>query len=117
MIFESICIYIPKHLIIINNQGGGIFSFLPVAQKKKLFEEFIATSHEYSFGLIAQTFGLPYRQVDSFEGWKEAFDEAAQSQSSFVIECCTQRDLNVTHHQALYEKVKCSFTTPLEVLQ
>jgi 2-succinyl-5-enolpyruvyl-6-hydroxy-3-cyclohexene-1-carboxylate synthase len=107
---------VPMILIVINNQGGGIFSFLPVGEKKNLFEEFVATSHEYSFGLIAQTFGLSYRQADSFEAWSQAFDEAIQSQSSFVIECSTQRDSNVTHHQALYEKVKCSFTKPLEVI-
>jgi len=110
-------IKVPMIITIINNQGGGIFSFLPVAQKKNLFEKFVAASHQYSFGLIAQTFGLPHRQVDSFEAWSQAFDEAINSQSSFVIECSTQRDLNVTHHQALYEKVKCSFTKPLEALR
>jgi 2-succinyl-5-enolpyruvyl-6-hydroxy-3-cyclohexene-1-carboxylate synthase len=105
----------PIIFVVINNQGGGIFSFLPVAQKKTFFEEFIATSHEYSFELIAQTFGLPHKQVSSFEDWNQAWDEAIKSKSSFVIECSTKRDLNVTHHQDLYEKIKCSFTKPLEV--
>ena len=109
---------IPIILIIINNQGGGIFSFLPVAEKKELFEEFIATSHPYSFSLISETFSLPYAKVDSLESLEKTWKQAQKTKTHFVIECSTERKSNVIHHQTLYDKVSkqlCSFMKSLEV--
>ncbi len=107
----------PIILVLINNQGGGIFSFLPVAEKKEQFEEFIATSHDYSFAAIAQTFSLPYTKVNSLEEWDKAW---SQTQTSCLIEYCTQRASNVIHHKNLYNKVSenlCSFMKSLEIAQ
>ena len=57
---------VPIFATLINNQGGGIFSFLPVAgEKKELFETFIATSHNHCFSLIAKAFSIPYIKIVS----------------------------------------------------
>lgn len=53
----------PILLIIINNQGGGIFSFLPVAQKRQLLDPFFATPHQISFQEAAALFRLPYLKL------------------------------------------------------
>jgi 2-succinyl-5-enolpyruvyl-6-hydroxy-3-cyclohexene-1-carboxylate synthase len=106
---------VPIIIILINNRGGGIFSFLPVSEKKEHFEEFIATSHDYGFASIAETFSLPYTKVDSLDMWSEAWENALASNKTCLIEYCTQRHTNVNHHQNIYDKVSkslCSFMKP-----
>ena len=108
----------PILFIVINNQGGSIFSFLPVAAKKDIFEEFIAVSHNYSFESIASMFSLQYDQINSLEDLDTIWNKAMQSQVSHLIECKTIRQNNVLHHQELIEKTQkslSSFLKPLEV--
>jgi 2-succinyl-5-enolpyruvyl-6-hydroxy-3-cyclohexene-1-carboxylate synthase len=65
---------IPLIPIIFNNHGGGIFSYLPIAQATDRFEEIIATTHQFDFKAFAQGFDLDYLQVSSLEEF-EAFLE------------------------------------------
>jgi 2-succinyl-5-enolpyruvyl-6-hydroxy-3-cyclohexene-1-carboxylate synthase len=110
----------PIIFIVINNQGGGIFSFLPVQEKKELFETFIATSHHYDFEPIAKMSSLDYFKVDSLDDFKARFGRAVSSSKSCIIECKTNRSMNVFYHQQLLDKVRlclCSSTNLSEPLQ
>src|SRR5947209_8061675 len=40
---------IPLFVVVVNNDGGGIFNFLPVAQATPHFEELFATPHGLDF--------------------------------------------------------------------
>ena len=60
MIAES---EMPVFLVIINNHGGGIFSFLPISQQKEMFETFYGTPHNLDFQAISEMFGLEYYSV------------------------------------------------------
>lgn len=99
----------PTFLIVINNQGGGIFSFLPVAEKKELFESLIATAHDYSFEHVAKMFSLPYYKVTSWEQWQSTWNTAQERGNSCLIEYCTERTLNVEHHTLIKEAAKKAF--------
>jgi 2-succinyl-5-enolpyruvyl-6-hydroxy-3-cyclohexene-1-carboxylate synthase len=107
----------PIFFLVINNQGGGIFSFLPVAKKAELFEPLIATSHNYSFEYIAKMFSLPYYKVDSWEQWQRAWEDAQAEGCSCLIEYCTERKLNVGHHSDIKEAVKKAFCATRYSLQ
>lgn len=91
----------PVILIIINNKGGGIFSFLPIAKKESLIDKFFAAAHGFSFQSGAKLFDLPYYKFRSA-------DELASIslEHSCVIEIETNRQENYQLHQAIYEKVK-----------
>ena len=107
----------PIFFIIINNQGGGIFSFLPIAKKEEVFDEIFATEHSYSFESIAKTFSIPFFSASSCESLSEAVEQA--NGVSCIIECKTARKENVFNHEAIYKKMQdalCSFTEPMEVL-
>jgi len=47
-------------IIVVNNGGGGIFNFLPVAQHKEFLTEFFQTNHTVSFADCAKNFNLRY---------------------------------------------------------
>lgn len=51
---------IPLTVVCVDNSGGGIFSFLPVAEHPEHFEEFIAAPSGLDVAEIAKTYGLDY---------------------------------------------------------
>ncbi|HSX03767.1 MAG TPA: 2-succinyl-5-enolpyruvyl-6-hydroxy-3-cyclohexene-1-carboxylic-acid synthase [Rhabdochlamydiaceae bacterium] len=94
----------PVTLIIINNKGGGIFSFLPISKKQYLFEEFFAASHEFSFESAAKLFDLPYYRFQQADDLSSFFQTPLQT--SCLIEIETDRKENFHLHQEIYQKVQ-----------
>ena len=47
-------------IVVLNNDGGGIFHFLPVEREGADFEEHVATPHGLDFAHAAALYGLGY---------------------------------------------------------
>jgi len=58
-------------IILINNDGGGIFELLPIAQFEPPFETFFATPQNINFAELCRTCGASYEQITSWEQLKE----------------------------------------------
>ncbi|MBD3880474.1 2-succinyl-5-enolpyruvyl-6-hydroxy-3-cyclohexene-1-carboxylic-acid synthase [Phormidium tenue FACHB-886] len=54
-------------IVLINNNGGGIFESLPIAQFDPPFEEFFATPQSINFALLCATYGVNYELIQSWE--------------------------------------------------
>jgi 2-succinyl-5-enolpyruvyl-6-hydroxy-3-cyclohexene-1-carboxylate synthase len=93
-------------VVIINNHGGGIFHFLPMADTSPEFETYFATPHEWRFKDIARQFGLPYAHPKDLSEFVDAYTEALAETQSCIIEVETHRDQNVEQHLALAEMLK-----------
>lgn len=52
-------------IILLNNQGGGIFDMLPVSQFEDEFERYFATDQQVEFGDWARTYQLSHTQVNT----------------------------------------------------
>lgn len=52
-------------VVLINNNGGGIFEHLPVAQFEPPFEAFFATPQDIDFAKLCATYGVPHAVVKS----------------------------------------------------
>ena len=61
--------YVPNNfkIIVINNDGGGIFRILPGNDKSKLFETFFETKHGRSAKALSEGFGWNYNSANSSE--------------------------------------------------
>jgi 2-succinyl-5-enolpyruvyl-6-hydroxy-3-cyclohexene-1-carboxylate synthase len=91
------------HIIVINNQGGGIFSFLPVSQiDKNSFRKNFTNPHEWSFKSAAETFHLKYASVKT----SEELLKTLESSDSTLIEIKTDIYTNVQEHRELTLKLK-----------
>lgn len=88
----------PCTLIIINNQGGGIFSFLPLDQPEAIKETYFATTHEISFAAAAKLFSLPYYAPQDLSSLKKIL---SQSSHSCIIELSTNRQKNLLDHKEI----------------
>ncbi len=100
----------PVLLVIINNHGGGIFSFLPIAQQKEIFEKFYGTPHNHDFRAISEMFELEYHRPESINSFEEEFLLSTQKNKSAVFEIITERDQNPKLLDEFKKKLmKCEF--------
>ena len=95
----------PVILVVLNNDGGGIFSFLPIADYPELLEACCAVPHGLGFADAAALFGLAYAQPVTLQAFDRAYAEAAGRSQSTIIEVRTQRGENLEAHRALQEAI------------
>lgn len=92
----------PVRIVVIDNDGGGIFHFLP--QQETLpadeFEALLGTPRGVSAARAADLFSLPHRRLDSLAGLPEAL-----ATGTGLIEVPVDRQANVDLHRRLAERV------------
>ncbi len=88
-------------IVLLNNGGGGIFSFLPIAEFKEGFEKFWGTPHPYTLAAAASMFELNYSQPMDARHFKKAYTHALKEKTSTIIEVITSREENLKIHQRL----------------
>jgi 2-succinyl-5-enolpyruvyl-6-hydroxy-3-cyclohexene-1-carboxylate synthase len=96
---------VPIVIIVVNNAGGGIFSFLPISAQTDIFEKFWGTTHSVNFHAITEFAGIQYntsKTLQEFdEAYKEALTRALKNNTSTLIEIHTNRRENVDEHTRL----------------
>ena len=95
----------PVLIVLINNQGGGIFSFLPIAEYKDVFEKNFAAPHPYSFEKIAEMFGMKYFNPKTNQDLAHLYAQYQYSQKVTLIEIKTDRNENFELHKKLQQQI------------
>lgn len=95
----------PVTILVLNNNGGGIFSFLPVAARTDLFEDFWGTPHDLSFEKAAAQFGLHYEAPVSPDELERTYRLSQTEGRSTLIEIRTDRKHNHALHRQLLNEV------------
>ncbi|MEH2303193.1 MAG: 2-succinyl-5-enolpyruvyl-6-hydroxy-3-cyclohexene-1-carboxylic-acid synthase [Nostoc sp.] len=54
-------------IVLINNNGGGIFEMLPIAKFDPPFEEFFGTPQDIDFALLCATYNVQYELITSWQ--------------------------------------------------
>jgi 2-succinyl-5-enolpyruvyl-6-hydroxy-3-cyclohexene-1-carboxylate synthase len=96
---------VPIKIIVLNNNGGGIFSFLPVAGFADVFETHFATPQDYSVRLAAGTFDVKYACPASNREFINTWMDAGRDGRSMVIEIQGSRRNNLEQHNALSARI------------
>lgn len=99
----------PLIVIVLNNHGGGIFSFLPIASQTDRLDECFATPQHYSIASAAATFGLDYTCPATNSDFSTLYTEALQQSRSIVIEITSDRQENLRLHRTVQERLKPLF--------
>lgn len=85
-------------VVLINNEGGGIFNFLPQSQHNAFFEEWFATPPGLDPRLATELYGGRHTLAGDWDSFRTALK---QDDGLNVIEIRTDRLSNVAmHHQA-----------------
>ena len=96
----------PVIIVVINNDGGGIFSFLPVARREQEFERYFGTPHGLGFKHASAMFGIHYQAPTSVSGLKEVYHQALSAGGPALIEVRTDRHANVEEHRRIIERIR-----------
>jgi 2-succinyl-5-enolpyruvyl-6-hydroxy-3-cyclohexene-1-carboxylate synthase len=85
-------------IVLINNDGGGIFNFLPVSSQGAVFEQHIATPTGLDFAHAAALYGCRHQPVATFDEFAGALMSALSGGQTTIIEVRTERIANRQLH-------------------
>jgi 2-succinyl-5-enolpyruvyl-6-hydroxy-3-cyclohexene-1-carboxylate synthase len=84
-------------VVLVNNDGGGIFHLLPIEDFDPPFTGQFKTPHGLDFAPTGDTYDLEFTRVDRLAGFSEAYRESVDSDGTQVIEVRT--DAEASHRE------------------
>jgi len=86
-------------IVLINNNGGGIFEMLPISQFDPPFEEYFTTPQNINFTQLAATYNINYEQIQSWEQLQQKLNPLPKT-GIRILEIPTNRktDSEWRHH-------------------
>jgi 2-succinyl-5-enolpyruvyl-6-hydroxy-3-cyclohexene-1-carboxylate synthase len=98
----------PFVLVVINNDGGGIFSMLPIAKHTEHFEKLFGTPHGLGFEHAARMYNLSYHQPKTNGEFAAVLGSASQTSGATLIEVRTNREDNARVHRELDARIRAA---------
>jgi 2-succinyl-5-enolpyruvyl-6-hydroxy-3-cyclohexene-1-carboxylate synthase len=89
-------------VVVVNNDGGGIFHFLPIAERTAHFERLFGTPHGVELAHVAALAGARFVRADSSAALRHAVGGGG---GLTLIEVKTNRAENVGAHRALFSQL------------
>ncbi len=95
-------------IVVVNNNGGGIFSFLSISENsEKQFDTFWTTPHGLDFRKIAEVYGCKYSQAKCVSELYDTITNSFNSKGVKVIEVQIDISENVKCHRKILENLSC----------
>ena len=97
-------------IVLLNNDGGGIFSFLPQAGHPEHFEALFGTPHGLDFRQAAALYDAQYRLAEGHAAYREAIAASLSEPGLKIIELRTNRVRNVELHTRIWRAASSALT-------
>jgi 2-succinyl-5-enolpyruvyl-6-hydroxy-3-cyclohexene-1-carboxylate synthase len=97
---------LPLSIVIINNNGGGIFESLPIAKRFNKLNEYFVAPHNLNLGDIVNSFGIKYKLVKSKRDLKHQLSINISKNSPSVLEIQTDAVKSVEMRKKISEETK-----------
>ena len=93
--------------MLLDNDGGEIFSFLPIAAygDSVRFEENFRMPLGVDFAPAAESFGVRFTRVGSWEHFRAAMKESASGAGTSVVAVPVDRDRSIAHRGEIQRAV------------
>ncbi|MEH1942495.1 MAG: 2-succinyl-5-enolpyruvyl-6-hydroxy-3-cyclohexene-1-carboxylic-acid synthase [Nostoc sp.] len=85
-------------IVLINNNGGGIFEMLPIAKFDPPFEEFFGTPQDIDFAQLCATYNVPHELINSWQQLQQKLNPLP-AKGIRVLELQTNRKLDAKWRQ------------------
>jgi 2-succinyl-5-enolpyruvyl-6-hydroxy-3-cyclohexene-1-carboxylate synthase len=95
-------------VVVMNNRGGGIFDFLPIARHRDGYEELFGTPTGLDLGKVADLYGMAFTTVSSYADLPGALSRPG------LVEIPLDRPRNVQLHRELFERASASVHATVE---
>ena len=93
-------------VILINNNGGGIFKSLPVSKERSILKEYFLTPHNLNLKNIITSFGVEYKLVKSWNDFNDSITNSANRNRINVLEIKTDAGKSLQLRNKYLEEVK-----------
>jgi len=94
-------------IVVINNSGGGIFSFLPIANSGlENFQQYWTTDTDLKINKVADLYNCKYYFAENLNEVKKSIRESFKYKGVQIIEVKTSISKNISAHNRMSEKVK-----------
>ncbi|MCP8617787.1 2-succinyl-5-enolpyruvyl-6-hydroxy-3-cyclohexene-1-carboxylic-acid synthase [Salirhabdus salicampi] len=100
-------------VVLINNEGGGIFSFLPQAKEPKHFEVLFGTPLHIPFEKGIEMYGGRYERVETWEHFTDTLTKSYNEKGMKVIEVLTNRKENARWHKQKWSDIEQQLLTEI----
>ncbi|HUY74953.1 MAG TPA: 2-succinyl-5-enolpyruvyl-6-hydroxy-3-cyclohexene-1-carboxylic-acid synthase [Candidatus Dormibacteraeota bacterium] len=94
---------IPATLVVCDNDGGGVFNFLPQAEHQDVFEELFATPLGLDLSQVARLYGIVYSPVTDRSGLEPAIADAIAAPTPTMVVVRFKREDSVNGHRVCWE--------------
>ena len=95
----------PVVILLLNNDGGGIFSFLPIGEYPELCEPLFRTPHGCRLDAASSLFGVEHRIAGGVEEISALVAEGFQSRGVRIVEFKTESARMVHEHHDLITRL------------
>ena len=95
-------------IVLLNNDGGGIFSFLPQAADPEHFEALFGTPTGLDFAHFAALYGAQYTRVSGWDEFRAAVQAGVGGHGLHIVEVPTERASNVALHREFWPRVNAA---------
>ncbi len=92
-------------IILLNNDGGGIFNLLPISKFEDTFEEFFGTAHDLNFAPIIQAYGCEHILIQDWQHFHTALTSSLETKGTQVLEIKSDRQRNKEIHFSIWNQV------------
>lgn len=102
---------VPLTVVVVNNDGGGIFSFLPIAQSpgaRPHYEDFWGTPHGMDFSHAAALYQARYQRPETPAALRSAVSAGLQGGLNLIEVRVAERTRNVEQHRQLFARMAAS---------
>lgn len=97
-------------VIVVNNDGGGIFSFLPQYGETRQYEKLFGTPHGMEFSSVVGIYGGTYCAAETMSDFVDAFEDLILEEGLRILEVFSNRERNIEAHQELIKIVSKEVT-------
>jgi 2-succinyl-5-enolpyruvyl-6-hydroxy-3-cyclohexene-1-carboxylate synthase len=103
-------------IVLVQNDGGGIFDFLPLArarmaQQNDIYATHVATPTGLDFAGAAALYGLEHELIGEVPEFRSALERAIGAERSTIIEVRTLRAENVALHRRIWDSVAAALSS------
>ena len=97
---------VPITIIIINNNGGGIFQSLPIAQEVNKFREYFISPHDLEFSGIIKSFGINYQLILNRSQLRKYLTKSITKNLASVLEIQSDATKSVELRKKYFDEVE-----------
>ncbi|KRU15730.1 MULTISPECIES: 2-succinyl-5-enolpyruvyl-6-hydroxy-3-cyclohexene-1-carboxylic-acid synthase [Bacillus] len=96
---------IPLTVVLLNNDGGGIFSFLPQASEEPYYEKLFGTPTGLNFEYASKLYGGTYAKPSTKQEFHDVYKAHIEEPGLHLIEIETDRHSRASKHRQMMDDI------------